>query len=91
MKQKPLEYYDIIEYPIITEKAVNLISTDNRVSFIVNKKANKPQIKEAVEKTYNVKVQKVNVLFDTRNRKKAMVTLKKGFDAQDLANKLGIL
>jgi large subunit ribosomal protein L23 len=89
--KKQLEYYDIIEYPIITEKTVNLISTNNRVSFVVNKKATKPKIKEAVEKTYNVKVQKVNVLFDTKNRKKAMVTLKKGYDAQDLANKLGIL
>lgn len=86
-----LEYYDILEYPIITEKTVNLISTDNRVSFVVNKKATKPLIKDAVEKIYNVKVKKVNVLFDTKNRKKAMVTLKKGYDAQDLANKLGIL
>ena len=88
---KQLEYFDILEYPIITEKTVNLISTDNRISFVVNKKATKPLIKEAVEKIYNVKVKKVNVLLDTRNRKKAMVTLKKGHDAQDLANKLGIL
>jgi large subunit ribosomal protein L23 len=88
---KQLEYYDVLEYPIITEKTVNLISTNNRVSFIVNKKATKPIIKEAVEKIYKVKVEKVNVLFDTKNRKKAMVTLKKGYDAQDLANKLGII
>ncbi len=91
MTEKQLEYFDVIEYPIITEKTVNLISTNNRISFVVNKKANKSQIKEAVEKIYNVKVQKINVLHDTRNRKKAMVTLKKEFDAQDLANKLGIL
>jgi large subunit ribosomal protein L23 len=91
MTTKQLEYYDVLEYPIITEKTVNLISTNNRISFVVNKKATKPDIKQAVEKIYNVKVQKINVLFDTKNRKKAMVTLKKSYDAQDLANKLGIL
>ncbi len=91
MAQKKIEFYDVVEYPIITEKTVNLISTDNRVSFVVNKNANKQQIKEAIEKIYKVKVKKVNVLFDAKNRKKAMVTLKKEYDAQDLANKLGIL
>jgi ribosomal protein L23 len=88
---KNIEYYDIVEYPVITEKTVNLISTNNRISFIVNKSSNKAQIKEAVEKLYNVKVQKINVLKDRKNRKKAMVTLKKGFNAQDLANKLGVI
>jgi len=88
---KNVEYYDIVEYPVITEKSVNLISSDNRITFVVNKIANKAQIREAVEKLYNVKVQKINVLKDRKNRKKAMVTLKKGFSAQDLANKLGVI
>ncbi len=88
---KNIEYYDIVEYPVITEKSVNLISSDNRITFVVNKIANKAQIREAVEKLYNVKVQKINVLKDRKNRKKAMVTLKKGFSAQDLANKLGVI
>jgi ribosomal protein L23 len=88
---KNVEYYDIVEYPVITEKSVNLISSDNRITFVVNKTANKAQIRDAVEKLYNVKVQKINVLKDRKNRKKAMVTLKKGFSAQDLANKLGVI
>lgn len=88
---KKVEYYEVLEYPIITEKTVNMISTNNRVTFVVNKAATKEEIKDAVEKLYNVKVKTVNVLFDRQNRKKAFVTLKKGFNAQDLANKLGIL
>ena len=88
---KTLEYYEVIEYPVITEKTVNMISTTNRVTFVVNKTATKKAIKEAVEKLYSVKVKTVNVLFDRKNRKKAFVTLKKGFNAQDLANKLGII
>jgi ribosomal protein L23 len=88
---KKLEYYDVIEYPVITEKSVNLISSANRLTFVVNKVSTKQEIKTAIEKLYNVKVKTVNVLFDTKNRKKAFVTLAKGSNAQDLANKLGIL
>jgi large subunit ribosomal protein L23 len=88
---KKKEYYEIIEYPVITEKAVDLITKENRLTFIVNKNSTKAQIKEAAEKMYNVKVSKVNMLFDTRNRKKAFVTLAKTSNAQDVANKLGIV
>jgi large subunit ribosomal protein L23 len=88
---KKIEYYEVIEYPIITEKSVNMISTTNRITFVVNKQATKKEIKAAVEKLYNVKVKTVNVLFDRKNKKKAFVTLSKGFNAQDLANKLGII
>ncbi len=88
---KKIEYYEVIEYPVITEKTVNMISTNNRVTFVVNKASTKAEIKGAVEKLYHVKVKTVNVLFDRQNRKKAFVTLKKGFNAQDLANKLGII
>lgn len=88
---KKIEYYEVLEYPVITEKTVNMISTTNRVTFVVNKASTKKEIKDAVEKLYNVKVKTVNVLFDRKNRKKAFVTLKKGFNAQDLANKLGII
>ena len=36
MVSKKIEYYDVIEYPIITEKAVDLISTSNRLTFMLN-------------------------------------------------------
>lgn len=88
---KAIEYYDVIEYPVITEKAVDLISTANRLTFIVNKSSTKSQIKDAVEKMYKVKVKTVNTLLDRKNRKKAFVTLAKENNAQDVANKLGIL
>jgi len=88
---KKLEYYYVIEYPVITEKSVNLISSANRLTFIVNKNSTRQEVKSAIEKLYNVKVKSVNIMFDTKNRKKAFVTLAKGNNAQDLANKLGIL
>jgi large subunit ribosomal protein L23 len=88
---KKTEYYEIIEYPIITEKAVDLITRENRLTFVVANKATKAQVKEAAEKMYNIKVSKVNLLFDTKNRKKAFVTLAKTSNAQEVANKLGII
>ena len=54
-------HYDIIKSPIITEKATNA-SEHNQVMFRVASHATKPQIKEAVEKLFDVKVKRVNTL-----------------------------
>ena len=54
-------HYDIIVAPMITEKATNA-SEHNKVVFKVAMTATKPQIKEAVEKLFDVKVKKVNTL-----------------------------
>lgn len=54
-------HYDVILSPVITEKAT-LASERNQVVFKVAKTASKPQIKEAVEKLFDVKVKNVNTL-----------------------------
>ena len=54
-------HYDIILAPLITEKATNA-SEFNKVVFKVAMHATKPQIKEAVEKLFDVKVKSVNTL-----------------------------
>ena len=60
-----IDDYDIIIRPLITEQGVHFANTRSAYSFEVNKKANKIQIKNAVEKIYSVKVRKVR----TANRK----------------------
>jgi large subunit ribosomal protein L23 len=83
-------HYDVIVSPVITEKATNL-SEQNKVVFKVRSNATKPQIKEAVEKLFDVKVKSVNTLVTkgkvkifrgTRGQrsdvKKAVVTLQEG-------------
>jgi len=89
MSAKP-EHYDVIVKPIITEKAT-LASEANAVVFQVAKDANKPQIKEAVEALFGVKVKAVNTVV-TKGKvkrfkgrlgvrsdvKKAYVTLEEG-------------
>ena len=52
-------HYDVIISPVITEKAT-LASEHNQVMFKVARNATKPQIKEAVEKLFDVKVKSVN-------------------------------
>ena len=54
-------HYDVIVSPVITEKAT-MASERNQVVFNVAPDATKPQIKEAVEKLFDVKVKKVNTL-----------------------------
>ena len=83
-------HYDVIIAPLITEKAT-AASEKNQVMFEVAKSATKPQIKEAVEKLFDVKVKRVNTLNTKRktrvfrgrrgvvgNFKKAIVTLEEG-------------
>jgi large subunit ribosomal protein L23 len=82
--------YDIIRGPVVTERATAL-SEQDKVVFRVSMDATKPQIKEAVEKLFNVKVEAVNTLVakgkvkifrgrkgQRSDRKKAIVTLAKG-------------
>ena len=54
-------YRDVIKAPIITEKSSTL-AQNNTMVFSVDVKANKTQIKQAVEKIFNVKVEKVNTV-----------------------------
>ena len=60
-----MDDYNIIIRPLITEQGMHFASTKSAYSFEVNKKANKIQIKNAVEKIYSVKVRTVK----TANRK----------------------
>ena len=59
MKNIDARHYDVIVSPVITEKAT-VASEHNKVVFKVAPKATKPQIKEAVEKLFDVKVKSVN-------------------------------
>jgi large subunit ribosomal protein L23 len=84
------ELYDVIRKPVITEKST-LASENNAVVFEVAMEANKPQIKEAVESLFSVKVKAVNTTITKgkvkrfkgrpgrrKDVKKAYVTLEEG-------------
>ena len=73
----------ILIKPIITEKATNDSELFNRYSFVVDKSANKIEIKKAVETAYGVSISSVKTLNypvqkNTKFNKKGLVTGKKG-------------
>ena len=80
----------ILHYPITTEKAIGMIELENKIVFVVEKRATKPEIKMAVEKIYGVKVESVNTLITPKGDKRAYVKLAKGYKADDIAAKLKI-
>ncbi|KAL7976077.1 hypothetical protein Chor_009755 [Crotalus horridus] len=57
-----LDHYAIIKFPLTTESAMKKIEDNNTLVFIVDVKANKHQIKQAVKKLYDIDVAKVNTL-----------------------------
>lgn len=54
--------HDIIRKPIVTERSMNDMA-EGKYTFVVDKRANKTEIKNAVEKVFGVKVDKVNTMF----------------------------
>lgn len=83
--------FEVIKYPIMTERSVGLIETENKLTFAVNLKATKKDIKRAVEELYEVGVETVNTLITPRGEKRAFVKLYTDFDASEVAVQLGIL
>lgn len=92
MGKGQLHIYDVIRRPVITEKSHELADAGNQYVFEVEQRANKVQIKEAVERIFDVNVVKVNTMMMPAKRgrrgrkvyvrakswKKAVVTLAPG-------------
>lgn len=83
-------YYKIIKRPLITERTFDLIEHENKLVFIVDRLANKSQIKRAIEKLHKVKVIKINTLITATGEKKAFVKLHPDNSAQDISVDLGV-
>lgn len=83
--------FNVIKGVVVTEKSGKLYKKEGKITLHVDVKANKIEIRKAIEKIWDVKVDSVNVvkvhgktkrfsrrLFTTSNKKKAIVALKKG-------------
>ena len=86
-----MESHEVIQYPLMTESASLMVEKDNKLIFMVNLKAGKPDVKKAVEELYEVKVAKITILITPQGTKKAFVKLAPEYKASDVAIKLGIL
>lgn len=83
--------YDIVKHPLSTEKAVRLMQEENKLIFIVDRKANKKEIKDAIENLFKVKVVSVNSLITPEGKKKVYVKLSAENPAIDVATQLGLM
>ena len=86
-----MDPYDVIRYPVMTEVTTRILEAENKLVFVVNKKATKRDIKLAVEELYEVVVDKVTSAITPEGKKKAFVKLHPDYKAVDVAIKLGIL
>ena len=69
---------DIIIRPIITEKSMQLMDAENKITFEVAKGANKTNVRQAVEEIFNVKVADVNVMNYLGKSKRSRTSVKMG-------------
>ena len=81
---------NIIDYPLVTEKAMDEMDFQNKLQFIVDIDATKPEIRDVVEDEYEVDVVDVNTQITPEAQKKATVKLSEEDDAQDVASRIGV-
>ncbi len=80
-----------IERPSSTEKSLRMMESENKLVFVVNKRASKKEIKDALEVMFKVKVSKVTTHITPQGEKKAFVTFGKETPAIEIATQLGLI
>lgn len=83
-----MDQFRTIQHPLSTESAMKKIEDHNTLVFIVDLRANKRNIKDAVKKLYDVESAKINTLIRPDGTKKAYVRLTADYDALEVANKV---
>jgi len=86
-----MDPYSIIKYPLSTEKSIRLMESENKLVFVVNKKATKNEIKKAIEAVFKVKVKSVNAFVTPHGEKRAYVRFSQETPAIDIATQLGLI
>ena len=86
-----MDEFKIIKYPLSTEKSIRLMESENKLIFIVDNKANKKDIKNAIEAIFKVEVVSVKTLTDIEGKKRAYVEFSQKTPAIDIATQLGLM
>ena len=80
----------LLKHPIVTEKAMNDMDFENKLQFVVDVDATKPEIAEEIEERYDVSVASVNTQITMDGTKKAVITLSEEDDADELLSRIGV-
>ncbi len=81
---------EVVRYPSSTEKSIRMMESENKLIFVVEKKATKEEIKKAIEDLYEAKVVSVTTTV-SKGLKKAYVKFSPETPAIDVATKLGMI
>lgn len=80
----------IIRHPHVTEKAMDQMDFENKLQFIVDLDATKPEIRDSVEEQFDVTVAKITTQVTMDGTKKATVKFAEAEAAEDIASRLGV-
>lgn len=90
-QKKFMDQYAVIKYPLSTEKSIRLMEAENKLIFVVDKKAGKKDIKKAIETMFKAKVKKVNTFISSDGKKRAYIKFSDETPAIDIATQLGLM
>lgn len=86
-----MELSKVIKRPSGSEKSIRMMESENKLIFVVDILATKPEIKKALEKTFKTKVTKVTTHITPQGEKKAFITFSQETPAIDIATQLGLM
>jgi large subunit ribosomal protein L23 len=81
----------VLKYPFVTEKAMMVLEKQGKLQFLVDRNANKAQIKREIEKAFEQEVTHVSTLMTMDGRKKAIVSFANEKAAEEVLSRLGIM
>jgi large subunit ribosomal protein L23 len=86
-----MEPENVIKHPLSTEKSIRLMEAENKLVFVVDRKATKNDIKKAIEELFKAKVVSVSTLISSKGDKRAYVKFSPEKPAIDIATNLGLM
>ena len=86
-----MEKFAVIKHPLSTEKSLRLMESENKLIFVVDRKAKKAEIKKAIEEAFKAKVAGVNTYITPTGQKRAYVKFSPDTPAIDIATNLGLM
>ncbi len=86
-----METGQIIKHLIVTEKATFVLDNENKLQFIVDIRATKEEIRNALESVFEIPVKNIRTMITFKGEKKAIVELEEEGKAREIGTSLGVL
>ena len=83
--------WKVLRFPHLAEKSMNMVEFENKLTFIVDRRSTKKDIKQAVEKLFDVKVMRVQTEITPKGVKKVYAKLSPRDSASEIASRLGMV